>query len=69
MSNNSHTVNNAETINTYNTFVAELQGVVRDHVVELTTYDSIMLQMILNEAEKINFVKLWMRWMEEREQK
>jgi hypothetical protein len=61
MSDNSHTVNNAETINTCNTLVVELQGMVRDHVVELTTYESIMLQMILNEAEKINFVKLWVR--------
>jgi hypothetical protein len=52
MANHPHTVNSAEIIHTYNLLFAKLQGMLSDHVVELPTNDSIILQRILNEVVK-----------------
>jgi len=45
-------VNRAEIRNTYNLLGAKLQGTLRDHVAELPTNYSIILQRILNEVGK-----------------
>jgi len=52
MANYPYTVNSAAIINTYNLLAAKLQGMSRDHVVQLPTNDSIILQRILNEEGK-----------------
>ena len=52
MANHPSTVNSAEIINTYNLLVAKLQSMLRDHMVELPTNDSIILQRILNKVQK-----------------
>lgn len=45
-------MNSAEIINTYNLLTAKRQSMLRDHVVELPTNESIILQRILNEVGK-----------------
>jgi len=52
MANHPQTMNSAEIKNTYNLLVAKLQGMLRDHVAELPTNYSIILQRILNEVRK-----------------